>query len=283
MYLLKRVMFALSTACVGMQSLAGLAEAQSSDKIDWYFAPRAWYLHTGNTVYPSTAHGVSAQKNFNWPMYGFSLGARFPSLPQTTFTFTGFLGRSSNEEGHALAYSSTALNETFVSAQFARVDMELLAQTNIPGTTSHWIFGGRYERGSDTVQSTLTSYVASAGNLVAAKSESGELEAVTQVYAVKAGYGTYAPLSADGKHRLFGNAMGVLGYVTDGVVRPYTTSNQIYRAGIDSSIGYQYLFDENWTFDARFRFLFNFNYHATNKYEYYDHNYGPILGLTRKF
>ena len=96
-----------------------------------------------------------------------------------------------------------------------------------------------------------------------------------QTYSVKSGLGHYVNLTGDSISRLFGNIMGVTGYSTR------LSSTDLRFAGTDASLGYQYIFNTDLTFDVRYRFLANYIWGQTPNVIAINH--GPLAGLTYKF
>jgi len=125
--------------------------------VEFGFAPRFWYLFKDQA-------GVKAQNplilnqggDVQIPMGGGVGTARFLSMPDTTFSLSVLFGNVTATSSRLCAAPGTGpspcdpkgqfnLSSTDAHSNVDRLDLEILAQTQIPNTPWGWIVGGRWE------------------------------------------------------------------------------------------------------------------------------------------
>lgn len=250
--------------------------SQTTGSPEWYFAPRFWYFINGTAAWNKNNRNALAAQQVSVPTAGFSLGVRFPSLSQTVFTLTALHGSASFDAVYIDIETNPMFHATW-SNDYSRTDVELLAQTTIRNSTANWIIGARVEDGQHKYKGQYSYYDARANGLSVSAPTAYDGKGSATIYSVKAGLGNFVPLSQDGTHRLFANAMGVAGIERDDNVEKHTA----YRLGVDTSVGYQYLFNQSFSFDMRYRFLATYVLNRQGVYDdVFEVNHGPLVGLT---
>jgi hypothetical protein len=242
--------------------------------VEIQFTPRFWYSQESEQPFTYAAipggHVVGTSSTANYPLFGGSLSARFFTLPDTTFIFSGLYGTDSVTTALISTGGTTAIQHE--GSQ--RIDLEFLASTAIPDTTVSWLAGGRFEDNFQNITASRSDNLPPGG--FAGNNQS------RQIYTLKGGFAGYIPLTASGNLRLYGNGLALVG-LADQNFNGGMPSVQRAVIGPDISTGIQYIFSDNVSVDLRYRAVVNYFIDAPKNFPTYSITQGPMVGLTIRF
>lgn len=265
-----RKILAAAGLCVGFLLFIGSAAADMPSGWSLDVTPRLWYMIVNPTPYSNSQTIQQTNETAMFPMYGLSVRIEPAGLAGSDFLFTALRGSDSVEGRSVTSFGVSAQHRTDAT----RTDIELLYRTRVPKSDSHWFVGARWVllEENSTVGSGLT-YPASTTNRLSERNN---------FYLAEGGMSFTTPIDAIGRHLLFGNFTGGVGY-QDHKVTNRQSPNSPDRSGIvpfmDVNIGYEYVLAPRASFHMRYR---SFILHEKYRDEIVV-LHGPEIGITFRF
>jgi hypothetical protein len=232
--------------------------------------PRFWYMMVNPNPFSKSRTLQQTHETAMFPLYGLSLRVEPPGFSGSDFLLTAFRGSDTVKGRSVNSLGVSARHETDAT----RTDIELLYRTPVPNSNVYWFVGGRwvlFEEESDI-----------GSGLVYPASGISHLSEETNFYLAEIGASFSTPIDQRGRHVLFGNFTGGIGYESQEVTNR-GSSDRPDKEGfipfIDVNLGYQYVFSENANFHARYR---TFAMHEVVREEFMA-LHGPEVGITIRF
>ena len=243
---------------------------ENSSGWDIDVTPRFWYMNVNPTPFSDSQLFQQTNETAMFPLYGLSLRVEPPGFSGSDFLLTGFRGSDSVAGRSVSATGVSARHNTDAT----RTDIELLYRTRVPNSNIYWFVGGRwvlFEEESDI-----------GSGLVFPASGTSHLSEETNFYFAELGVSFSTPIDQRGRHVLFGNFTGGVGYESQEVTNRGTSSRPDkdgFVPFIDVNLGYQYVFTDSANFHVRYR---TFVMHEVVREEFMA-LHGPEIGITIRF
>ena len=237
--------------------------------------PRVWFTNVNPNIYDSglSADGHSSESTAQVPLQGATFSYSPEKFPGIDILVTGLYGTATTNFVDA--------NE-FGNIDWSRLDAEILVRKSIPDTTVKLLAGFRH------IKYTTDQRLTSGGIYSATGSRLKEF--YLSMYFGELGLSGYNNITPNGKHRMFWNTIGGLGYAKSD--RP----NRKADAGVpgkdsflwttDINIGYSYTINKNFGANARYRSFITASHivgESSHAREGFIVVHGPELGVTYNF
>ena len=257
---------ALALSLGGIPSSAS-AQDSEEDWTDWVtLTPRLWVsaIDAGDA-------GFLVRETVIVPMGGLSATISPPVTPGFSLGVTLLGGAGKGDfVFDARANGGDTDFQAEGEGDVTRVDLEILARYQIPDSPISLYFGPRYIHFDEEYE---------AGGL--------EVESTENDVALQIGFGAATELAGNGNHRMFGNIMTGVVFVDSeteisGPGGSADANDTDEFPMLDLNGGYQYILNDQFSFNARYRFFIVFN---ENDYDF-DSTFlvhGPEFGATIRF
>jgi len=237
--------------------------------------PRVWFTNVNPNIYDSglSASGHSSESTAQVPLQGATFSYSPEKFPGIDILVTGLYGTATTNFVDA--------NE-FGNIDWSRLDAEILVRKSIPDTTVKLLAGFRH------IKYTTDQRLTSGG--IYSNTGSRLKEFYLSMYFGELGLSGYNNITPNGKHRMFWNTIGGLGYAKSD--RP----NRKADAGVpgkdsflwttDINIGYSYTINKNFGANARYRSFITASHivgEPSDAREGFIVVHGPELGVTYNF
>ena len=194
------------------------------------FTPRIWLTNMNVNFFEETpsATGTDSKSEFHIPLQGATITYAPKKLPGWDFLVTGL-------SGSGTANFTDALNEG--NTDLKRLDIEILARRDIQGTTSKAVGGVRF------INYTIEDRYGTPGQTFTDTGEVGRLTDIKLLFG-EFGVSGFNNITSEGKHRVFWNAIGGLGYADadepNNLESAGTSRKESFIWTWDINIGYVY-------------------------------------------
>ena len=244
----------------------------SADSGRFSVTPRIWMTNMKTNFFQEELSTTGAESSTEWhvPLQGATITYAPNKSPDWDFLATALYGTSTANFVDGIKFGNTELS---------RLDMEFLARKDIKGSTMKAIAGVRYIRYDADDTYTDGSTHSSTGSALK--------ESSVHLYIGEFGVSGFNNITANGKHRMFWNALGGLGYADADNNNRLESAGKNGKESIiwtwDINIGYVYTINKNFGANARYRsFGTPSDLAETDQHETLI-IHGPELGLTYHF
>ena len=244
----------------------------SADSGRFSVTPRIWMTNMKTNFFIEGLSATGAESSSEWhvPLQGATITYAPNKSPDWDFSATSLYGTGTANFVDANAFGNIDIS---------RLDVEFLARKDIKDTTMKAIAGVRYinyDMDDVYTDGSTHSSTGSASNQTSAYLYIGEF-----------GVSGFNNITANGKHRMFWNALGGLGYADVDNHKRLESAGKNGKESIiwsfDINIGYVYTINKNFGANARYRsFGTPSDLAETDQHETVI-IHGPELGLTYHF
>ena len=247
----------------------------SAEEDRFSITPRVWFTNVNPNMYDSgvSASGHSSESTAQVPLQGATITYAPKKFPDIDFLVTGLYGTTTTNFVDA--------NE-FGNIDWTRFDLEFLVRKDIPDTTVKLLAGFRH------IKYTTDQRLTSGGVYAATGSRLKDF--YLSMYFGELGLSGFNNITPNGKHRMFWNMIGGLGYAKSD--RPNRKADQgvpgkeSFLWTGDINIGYAYTINKNFGANARYRSFITASHivgESSDAREGFIVVHGPELGLTYNF
>ena len=237
--------------------------------------PRVWFTNVNTNMYDNglSASGHSLESTAQVPLQGATITYAPKKFPGIDFLVTGLYGTTTTNFVDANAFGNT---------DWSRLDLEFLVRKDIPNSTIKVLAGFRH------IKYTTDQRLTSGGIYSATGSRLKEF--YLSMYFGELGLSGYNNITPNGKHRMFWNTIGGLGYAKS--ARPNREVNDGWKEKVsflwttDINIGYSYTINKNFGANARYRSFITASHIAgepSGARAGFIVVHGPELGVTYNF
>ena len=250
--------------------------AWSAEEDRFSITPRVWFTNVNTNLYDSNqsvTSGHSLESTAQVPLQGATITYAPKKFPGIDFLVTGLYGTTTTNYNDASEWGNT---------DWPRLDVEFLVRKDIPDTTLKLLAGFRHIKYTTDQRETSGGVFTSTGTRLK--------EFYLSMYFGEFGLSGFNNITSDGKHRMFWNTVGGLGYAKSD--RPNRLASQgtsgkesLLWTG-DINIGYAYTINKNFGANARYRSFITASHIAgepSDAREGFIVVHGPEFGLTYNF
>jgi hypothetical protein len=245
--------------------------AADGDRIS--ITPRVWFTNLPTNFYEETpnASGAGSQSVIQVPLQGATITYAPKESPGIDFLITGLYGTGT---------ANFVDGNTFGNTDLSRLDIEFLIRKDIKNTTIKAMAGVRY------INYVLDDKLTSAADV---HSSTGTRSSISDIelFLGEFGLSGFNNITPNGKHRMFWNAMGGLGYGDFDRPNRLEVEKRDARESIiwsfDINIGYAYTINKNFGLNARYRSFGTPSDIADTDHEEVALIHGPEFGVTYNF
>ena len=237
--------------------------------------PRVWFTNVNTNMYDNglSASGHSSESTGQVPLQGATFSYSPKKFPGIDILVTGLYGTATTNFVDANAFGNI---------DWSRLDAEFLVRKNIPDTTVKLLAGFRHIKYTTDQRLTNGDTYTSTG--------SRHKDFYLSMYFGELGLSGYNNITPNGKHRMFWNTIGGLGYAKS--ARPNREVDDGWKKKdsflwtTDINIGYSYTINKNFGANARYRSFITASHIAgesSHAREGFIVVHGPELGVTYNF
>jgi len=244
----------------------------SAEEDRFSITPRVWFTNVNTNLYDNGlgASGHSLESTAQVPLQGATITYAPKKFPGIDFLATGLYGTATTNFVDANEFGNT---------DWSRLDVELLVRKDIPDTTVKLLAGFRHIKYTNDQRLTSGGIYSTTGSRLK--------EFYLSMYFGELGLSGFNNITPNGKHRMFWNTIGGLGYSKSD--RPNrkadggTRGKEAFLWTGDINVGYAYTINKNFGANARYRSFITASHIAgepSDARESFIVVHGPELGVT---